>query len=212
MASNQVSGVLASAIIVRARYYLNEATASFWTDAELLTYLNDGTLDVVSRTNCLEAVETEQLVENQITYALSDPYIAIRTVIYDKGTGNEKGLLRGSLQQIGHKDKASGEPVYWTQDQDNVIVYPKPNAANSGTGKNIDVYTVKRPAAVAAGAAVLVPACYDRALILYIVAQAWYKDGQFGKSSRFMAEYLAELDRFRLDFVTVQKETVEVVK
>jgi len=192
------------------RQYLNEPTASFWSDTELLNWLNDGTLDIVARTHCLQAVETEQLIENTLSYALADSYILIRSVVYVQAAGVEKGLIRDNLQSIGHVDEV-GEPVYWTEDQNNVIVHPKPDASHSGAGHDIDVYTVKQPAVVAADANVLVPACYDRALILYTTAQAQYKDGQFGKADRFLAEYKTELDRYRMDFITTSKEPKEVV-
>lgn len=198
-------------MITNARSYLNEITPNFWTDAELLVYLNNGTMDIVARTHCLEGLETEQLVENQISYPLADAFLAIRAVIYDQGSGNERGLLRGNLQSVGHP-KGSVEPIYWCQERDNVIVYPKPDASHSGVSFNIDVYTVIRPSSVISSADVLVPAFFDRALALYIAAQGFFKDSQFGKAERFMSEYLSELDRYRTDLVTVPKESVKVVK
>lgn len=210
MASQQTSGVLASAIIVRARAYLNEATESFWLDTELLAWLNDGSMDIVVRTHCLENIETEQLVANQLAYPITENYILIKGVVYNKGSGNEKGLIRGNLQKIGHV--RGTEPIYWIQHEDSVFVYPKPDTDHSGVGHDLDIYTVSRPASVASGAAVLTPAYYDRALTLYIAAQGFYKDSQFTKAGRLMAEYLAELDRYRTDFVTVPKESAEVVK
>ena len=148
MSSQQTSGVLASKIITRARYYLNEATEGFHLDAELLSYLNDGVLDIVTQTHCLEAVETEELIENILSYALANPFILIRTVVYNQGSGNQKGLIKGNLQSIGRKIQAK-EPMHWISSENNVIVYPKPDAAHSGTGHDIDVYTVKRPGRIA---------------------------------------------------------------
>jgi len=210
-ASQQTSSTDASVIITRARYYLNEPSEVYWDDAELLVWVNYGTTDIVARTQCLEAVETEQLVENQLSYGLDSSFIAIRTVIYDQGSGVEKGLLRGNLQSVGHVE-AVGEPVYWLQEQNNVVVYPRPDSSHSGSGHDIDVYMIEYPAAIESSDDVLVPAYYDRALTLYVVAQAFYKKGQFSKAGRFMAEYLAELDRYRKDYVVVPKEPVEVIK
>lgn len=283
-ASQQTSSTDASVIITNARYYLNEATADFWSDAELLVYVNAGTMDIVTRTHCLESVEIEALIADQMAYALSDAFILIRAVIYDAGSGDEKGLEKGSLEEVGHIEE-TGEPSYWFQNQDNVVVYPRPDSDHSGTGHNLDVYTVKRPVksanysltdltfvdggvgadtiTTAAGdfvnagfeatgifivsgstnndgsytivsvvaatitlatgtltaegsadvtasliSVIPIPACYDRALTLYVAAQGFYKDSQFTKASRFIAEYLAELDRFRADFVTgLEKST-----
>jgi len=211
MASQQTSSTLMSTHITRARSYLNEATASFWTDAELLIWGNDGTLDIVARTHCLESIETEQLIVNTMSYALASPFLFIRAVVYTQAAGVERGLIKGNLQSIGHV-KGSGEPIYWCQERDNVVVYPKPDASHSGAGFDIDVYTVTRPTAIAASETVLVPACYDNALTMYIAAQGFLKDSQFGRAELFMRAYYAELDRYRQDFVLVPKETVAVVK
>lgn len=210
-ASQQTSSTDASVIVTRARSYLNEPTVIMWSDAELLVWINDGTMDIVSRTHCLEAIEVESLVENQLSYPLTDAFICVKTVVYAQAAGNEKGLIRGNIQSLGHIDEV-GEPIYWDQEQDNIIIYPKPDADHSGIGHDIDVYTVSRPIAVISSDDVLVPACYDRALTLYVVAQAWYKDGKFAKAGRFMAEYLSELDRYRSDFVIVPKEPIEIIQ
>jgi len=211
MASQQTSSTTASTIISRARVYLNEDADGFWLDTELLAWLNDGTLDIVAKTHCLESVETEELVANQLSYPLTSAFLSINAVIYNQGSGVERGLIRGNLQKVGHV-KGNGEPIFWVQEQDNVVVYPRPDASHSGTGFDIDVYTVTRPAVIAADANILVPACYDKALTLYIFAQGFYKDRQFGEGAGFEAKYQAELDRYRTDFVSIPKESAEVVK
>lgn len=197
--SQTTSSTLASAIITQARSYLNESTASFWSDAEMLIWVNNGSLDIVARTHCLEDVEAETLVDGQILYPLADPFIIIKHVIYDDG----KALKRGNIQDIGHvegedPDAPLGEPAYWAQWENNVIVYPAPNS--TAAGNSIDVYVVDRPAAVASSATVLVPAQYDKVLVYYVVGQAWAKDGKMGTAGSFAKLYLEELDRFRADF------------
>ena len=192
--SQQTSTTLASAIITNARYYLNEPSERFWSDIELLAYLNDGSIDIVARTHCLEATEVEVLVTDQLAYSLGDSFIVIKAVVYD----DIKALRRGRIESLGDVLGTSGEPVYWTQWGDDVLVYPVPDA--TANGNNIEVYTITRPAAVASGAAVLVPAHFDRALTLYIVSQALKKDRRYAESNAVLAEYLSELDRFRADF------------
>ena len=83
--SNQISAtILASTIITNARMYLNDTTATYFhSDAEMLVYLNDGTLDIVSRTHCLEAIEKKTLQLNTISYPLTDEFIVIKNVIYN---------------------------------------------------------------------------------------------------------------------------------
>jgi len=339
--SQQTSSTLASTIITNARMYLNDTTATYFnSDAEMLVYLNDGTMDIVARTHCLESTTDKTLQLDTIVYPISSAFIVIKYVLYrsfnekvtngtmeadsswsDEGTpaanersttqvyqgtysrkftpnaadegikstvfttvtgstyyyklfvypddetsvniyiykgdgsgsivdrdvtglvengwntisgsytetaggagayisirsptgitagdwyvddvsiyteGDIKPLLKGSLEHMSGIIPDLGEPAYWTQWANNVYVYPKPNS--DAAGKVVRVLFVKRPTAVAAGAAVLVPAYYDKALTLYIAAQALKKDAKYAQSNVILAEYQAELDRYRADF------------
>ena len=466
--SQQTSSTLASAIITTARYYLNEATASFWADAELLVWLNLGTRDIVARTKCLESSKSITLVPNTVEYSVvsitdaglaigttkprvssvaftyiingvtrykaaivagtipgddvipedlygvvafdigvngtidaieasdnatgyssvalavidlpvvaaghirigyvsamkdngaftfattdldadnttvtyvgSDigSYIDLETVIYNNVNGVEKGLIRKNPQSIGHMPKI-GEPAYWYEWDGKVGIYPAPStitdpglaigttkprvsnvaftysvidvttgiatwyskaavaagtvagddtipedlygvvafdigadgtidaieASNNVTGYNtvalaaadlpevedghirmgyvsaigtedpfifgtddldaanttvtyvdatiptLTVYFVSTPDTVISSAAVKVPVIYDRALILYVAAQALLKQGSYAKSGRLMAEYYAELDRYRQDYVDRPQEPESNIK
>ena len=323
--SQQTSSTLASTIITRARYYLNEATASFWADAELLDWVNQGTMDIVGRTRCLESSESISLAANTVEYSVTGPYLDISTVIYTDQNGVKKGLVRKNPQSIGHS--RDNVPTWWYEWDGKLGVFPalpivtdaglaigstttnvstvaiayiikdkiytkaavaagtSPgtdvipqskygavafdintagtitaysaygnsagfttaalaaaalppvvdgmvrlgyvtatksdgtftfgttalNAANvtaayTDSAPTVTVYFVDKPTAVATASAVLVPAVYDRALTLYVAAQALLKPGLYAKSGRLMSEYLSEIDRYRLDFVEQNKE------
>lgn len=82
----------------------------------------------------------------------------------------------------------------------------------AGAGQ-IQVYLVKRPAAVSLLTDTIpIPAHYDHLLTMYVTARALYSDGKYGKADRLMAEYRAELDRFRVDYNERTKESKEIVK
>jgi hypothetical protein len=196
IAGNQTtSSTTGTAMITRARYYLNESTASFWSDAELLRWLNDGTLDIVARTHCLETTEAETITTGTTSYAITTSFLTVKGVVYN----GVQSLRKGSLEHMGDTTNV-GSPAYYFTWGNNLIVYPSPESGVSGYA--LVSYLVTRPTDILAGANVQVPAQFDRALILYIAAQALFKDGQFAKAGRFMAEYYAELDRYRLDYST----------
>lgn len=199
--SQTVSSTLASTIITQVRYYLNESSATFWADAELLVFLNDGTLNIVARTHCLEDTEDVTLVTDTTSYALSDPFIIIKHAIYNSATALKKGSIDDMGRVVGSTSRdALGYPEYWAQWESNIIVYPKPDS--DASGNVVTVYVVDRPTAVVAGANVLVPAQYDKALVYYIVGQALKKDGRLALAAAYIAEYMAECDRYRTDFST----------
>ena len=195
--SQQVSSTAASTIITRARYYLDApgiaSGDSFWSDARLLQWLNDGQVDIATRTHCMEDTETETLLTSTLSYALSDNFITIKAVIYN----NEKALKKGSIEHIGEVE-ALGEPAYWVQWEDSVIVYPAPSS--SVTGNSIVVYVVDRPSTLASTDTITIPVYYERALVLYMVTQAFYYDQKFAQAAQMEAQYHAELDRYRQDF------------
>ena len=207
--SQQTSSTLASTIITNARYHLNDTTTSaassyFWLDAELLVWVNQGTLDIATRTRCLEGTENISLTPGTVEYSITSNYIDVSTVVYGNSTSVKKGLVRKNPQTIGNDpdDPNITEPVYWYEWAGKVGAFP---ALSTGTGI-ITIYYVSRPSTVTSGQAVYVPAVYDRALTLYVAAQAFLKSGQYAKSGRLMSEYLAELDRYRTDFVERTQE------
>jgi len=326
--SQQTSATLASTIITSARYYLNEATASFWADAELLVWVNHGTMDIVGRTRCLESSEAVTLVPNTVEYSITGPYIDISTVVYNDANGEKKGLVRKNPQSIGHS--TDNVPTWWYEWNGKAGIFPAlPLITNAGlaigstasavstiafsyiisgttyskvavaagtapgndvvptgtygavaldigsdgtidateaylnstghttaalavaglpqvakghirlgyvtatksdgaftfgttslvaanstvvytnSAPTVTVYFVDRPTAVSAASPVLVPAVYDRALTLYVVGQAFLKQRRTEESVKFMAEYFAELDRYRRDFVNTARELRE---
>jgi len=214
-ASQATSSTAASTIITNVRYYLNEAAADVWSDAELLVYINNGIYDIVQRTHCLEATADVSLVANQHEYDFSaNSYITVVSVVFvDASTPTvEKGLLRKNVPGMGHGVKADGDPVYWYEWKSYIGIYPVPSSV---TTEKLTVYYVSRPTALASTASnITTPAIYDKALTLYVTAQALLKTGQsqHGKSAAFMADYYTELDRFRADFIDQPKQTKDDIR
>lgn len=207
LAGNQtVSGALASSIIDQARRYVHDPTThgstqqSIWSDTEMLQWVNDGTLDIVARTHCLENTEAETLVADQTDYPLTDPFIVIKYVIFDNSAVDRVyALIKGSPEEIGRTGSSEGgTPTHWAQWENNLIIYPPPDS--TAAGKTVTAYVVDRPVDVASGAAILVPAQYDKALVYYVAAQAHAKDGLTQRAAGFMQLYLAELERYKIDF------------
>jgi hypothetical protein len=80
--SQQTSTTTAAAIIDRAEVYLNDANNRMWSAGELLTWLNDGMVDIVSRTHCLETTEDISLTSNTLEYSVTSTYTTVKSVLY----------------------------------------------------------------------------------------------------------------------------------
>lgn len=207
--SQQTSSKTVQYYIDNSRYYLNESTEGYWTDAELLSYANAGLMDIATRTRCLEGSEDFTLVADTVEYPITSQYIDVSTVIYTNSDGAKKGLIRKNPQSVGNVDDP-GEPVYWYEYGGNLGVFPSMSTVVSGS--TVTAYLVTPASAAAASSSVSIPMIYDRALTLYITAQAFMKEGAFAKSGRLIAEYLAELERYRTDLIDKPQEPESNIK
>jgi len=200
--SQQTSGVTAQTIVDRSRVYLDESTATFWLDNQLLQWAGDGVIDIVARTKCMEAVTNVTLVTGTSCYAISPNYLSISRAVYAGDTTEYNDnpyyeLTPITKPDIGHNEDL-GTPARWYTWNDWFYVDPIP--ASGASGNYVYLYYVERPTGITATySPVETPARYDYALTLFVVARALLKDRKFGAANMFMQEYQQELDRFRGD-------------
>ncbi len=205
--SQQTSSTPASTIITNARYYLNEeagAANEFFSDTELLRWVNDGMRDIAAKSHCTETTESVDLAADTVEYSLTTNYIAVKGVVYINADGESLGLLEGNVRSIGEPD--SEEPAYWYEYAGKVGVYP---ALASRTTETVTVYLVTRPSDISSSADITTPAVYDTALTLYVVAQGFLKDRKFGSYAQIMSLYQGEIDRYRAEFNEFIREQAE---
>ena len=234
-APDRQSQTLASTIITRARYILNEATEAFWLDTEMLVWVNDGIQDIVNRTNCIETKEEITLVDGQLLYDIDTEYISIKYAVYryPEATYNllqengdvllqengdniligmatdYKGLDRGSFQHLGHAEDVD-EPVLWFVWKDQIGIYPLTDS--NADGDIVTVFLVGQPYEVPLNANIPLPGQYDNLLVDYVIAQGLRKEGMLASSKIIMEFYKQTLDRFRVDFVHRPKESDEITR
>lgn len=197
--SQQTTPTNSTDIIGNVRAYLNEPNEDFWLDSELLVWINDGIMDVAARTRAMQTSENATLVANTLEYSLNTNFIGVNGAMYTNGT------VYAGLKQSNPFDPETGIgsplegafPAYWAEYGDAVWLWPVGDTV-SGT---VIVYLVERPEAILEGDNLPVPAIYDKAITLYVVAQALFKDAQAGKGGAYLSRYEAEINRFRADYV-----------
>lgn len=203
-ASQQTSSTLASTIIDRAESLVNDSENDLSSPAEMLVWLNDGMVDIVSRTHCLEATESIDLATNTIEYSVTSTYLTVKAVLYVDADGNKWALKKGSPSSVG-QNTAVTIPTYWYEWAGKVGVYP----TITRTAETITVYYVTRPTAIVSTDSITIPAVYDNALTLFVAAQAHFKDRQTGRYAQLMGLYLQELARLRSDLTEQSRGVVE---
>lgn len=205
--SQQVSSTLASTIVTNARSYLNESSASYWSDAELLVWINDGILDLATRSKCLDRTENITLITGQLEYTLSNSYIGITSAIYNDGS-SYTGLTRIDIKEVSHTvDSEETEPVCWYEWNGKIGIIPL--ASSDVNGDTITVYLVERPVTVALDESITIPAYFDHILTQYVVARALYKEGKIVRGGQLMAEVHESINRFRVDYMERPREKDE---
>lgn len=206
--SQQLSSTLASTIVTNARSYLNESSASYWSDNELLAWINDGIIDIATRSKCLDSTEDITLVTDQLEYTLSNSYIGITSAIYSDGS-SYKGLTRIDIKKISRTtDPDETEPVCWYEWNGKIGIIPLANS--DVNGDTVTVYLVERPSTVALNENITIPAYFDHILTQYVVARALYKEGKIVRGGQLMAEVHESINRFRVDFMERSKEMKNV--
>lgn len=228
--SQQTSSTLASTIITNVRYYLADSSQVFWTDAELLVWLNDGIMDVIARSKCREVTESLPLAIGVYEYPIGENYIGVKQVVLiDTPTASQTALKHSNPEHFG-RTEGIGQPTHWYEWSHSVVVYPAITTLDSDdyvvwqdtddvewtdttevkwmnlTEGKIDlaVYLVKRELAIDTTDTIPLPAAYDVPLILYVYAQGLLKDSQPQRAAWVLAKYEKMLERFEYDF-TIQK-------
>lgn len=97
------------------RAHLDEATARFWTDAQLNTWINDGLRDIARRTETLQEIAAITAVAGTRAYTMPTDVIRIHRVEFDPGSGQIYPL---EPRQFYEMDSI------WGTDQNQTRAYP----------------------------------------------------------------------------------------
>ena len=203
-ASQQVSSTLASTIIDRAEVILRDADNRTWSAGQLLTWLNDATLDVVTRTMCMESTEDIDLATTTLSYSITSDFITVKAVHYTDSDGAIWALKKSSPSSVG-QNIAATVPSYYCIWADKILVWP----LITRTSETVTLYYIERPTAIAASANLPTPHIFDQAIVYYMVAQAALEDLKPTRFMQLMSLYDAELKRIRADIIDYPTAIIE---
>lgn len=100
-----------SQAIARARSRLDEVTARFWTDAELLVWLNEAVRDVARRSETFQTQTTIAVVAGDQDYNLPADLLRLTRVEFVE-TGDT------SVYTLDYRDINNMDEVWWTRQAD----------------------------------------------------------------------------------------------
>lgn len=201
-------------LMAQVRSRLDESAASFWLDAEIITWLYEGARDVARKTESIRATDTFTQVVNQQEYTLADGVaqdIVRITRLEQVNTGDTQ---RRTLE---YRDFHSMDSVWWTQQNVTrdtpqffttwgmppaliIAVYPTPSVA--GTFKMF-YYRLPADPAGSGAATCEIAEGWEDVVVDYATYMAMLKDANPNWQA-YKAQYI---DRLQDLYVTAQRFT-----
>ena len=191
--------------VTEVRSLINETTASFWTDAQLQSWMDNGISDIAARTGCIEDSDTFLLVTSQYEYVnlVTDGAAAVSNItqvwgcIYlnpDDGYIGLKRILPRQVADLPHMKP--GPPVYYYHFDNKIGIFPLPTSGQNGD--SVKIYFSKNPSAATLELRIAeLPSEYHNAMLWYCAAMAYKKEHRFTESDKFFQMYLEELNALK---------------
>ena len=199
--------------ITQVRAALNEVTASYWTDAEITFWIQEGCRVFSSKTLMVEDTQDiDPLVAAQLSYDSSDetwiadiiePYSAI----YFDGGSKYKGLIKIEPKMIGNLATfTSGSPKYYCMHDRSIYIFPLASATVAAAGSVTMLFS-----SITDDITVLTDE-YQHLPIIYATAKAKQKDQSFGEAASLLAQFYQEVEFERKDKHTREKDSLDAFK
>lgn len=181
-------------IIDAVRSTLVEPVAGFWSDAEILAWVNRAELDFNNRTHILEGKSVTGTTEGVGEIPLPSNCLSVRLVLYNNantGSGATPNWVRvypSNLEKFGQQTPnflntttgAIGAPRSYAIWGRNLVLYPPPD---NTTDSNITMYYKAKPIPVSLAASSLnLDDSFKDGLIAYVLWKAYEKEQEVDKS------------------------------
>ena len=186
--------------ITEVRSLLNEAVASFWSDTELTSWIQQGCLDWSEKSLLYILEDTITVVDNQVQYTTSTSSYIDNAIRCLHAEYDNKALQRVSYEQIRkHNARSLGgdtTPAYYYDQYDGTTFtfYIGPTPDSTPAGNNITVQFASRTNDITA-----IPDEYQPTIFLYAVSRAKIKERQYREANLVWAQYLNNIMFARRD-------------
>ncbi len=175
------------------RKLLNEATAAFWTDDDLDTWIVEATLDISTKARCVEAETTVSFTPSTTAASVPQGAIGIEALLVNGG-----GLAKVRPRQFKHLHAGdAGPPTHYAHFAGQVYIHPVPDQSYTATilfWKRTRTFTD-------------LPDEYYHLVQGFAVMQAKFKDEKYAQAAQLYSMYLRELQFQRVDLQEREPDT-----
>jgi hypothetical protein len=196
------------------RSLLDESSASFWSDAELQEWLDNGISDIAARVGCIEDSDTFLLVTSQYEYTdlVTNGAAAVANAtkvwgcIYINPDDEYIGLKRVEPRQIADLPHMKpGPPVYYYHYDDKIGIFPLPTSGQNGD--SVKIYFSKNPSAATLELRIAeLPSEYHNAMYWFCASMAYKKEHRYAESDKFYQMYIEALNALKQELYDVPTE------
>lgn len=187
--------LLLSDAITEVRDNLNEATAVFWSDAQLTKWIQEGVKTFSSKTLMVEDTQDlDPLIADQLYYDSTDePWIGdlmeIYSALFWDGTSRWKGLIKVHPRQLGNlATQTSGPTKYYCLHDRKIYIWPLPNATVVAAGAKIQFLF-----SMVTDDITQMTDEYQHLPIIYATAKAKQRDQKFGEAAALLSQFMQEI-------------------
>ena len=203
------SSITANTIITQVRYDLNESVPGYWSNADLIKWIDEAVRAVVGRTRCLESGASSVTLNPDIrSYSISGDFIDIEKVECDisvSGNTTEKtqvyDLDRVPFGKMRYKKgKETGDPKTFSMWANTLYVWPIPRSGQ--TPYTLYVYRATLPSGVTVTTSPIeTPAYFDTAILYYVKGKAMMKQNQENRAKVYFDMFEGLCTRYRQDIM-----------
>jgi len=183
-----------SDIRTATRDLLNEATARFWTDAELNGYINDGLREIAEFSGCIQNTDAKTTTASARTVSFDGYDIA--AIEYKPTTGRWTSLVQSDPLQ--NAQLVGTEPQRWFTGNGTATIEPTPDATY-----NLNFYVNDVGVELTADANTpAIPLAFRPLLIWYACYRAYQKEQNYGAANLYHQIYRNEMIYLTQDNIT----------
>lgn len=172
----------------RLRDILSESGVSFYTNAMLNRWINDGQWDVADKSLCYEREHSLVTVVNTRSVVISATKLL--SLEYLPTSGSRMGLGRILPQMVGHINLTGVTPQYWFMWGNRVCIEPIPTAVYNLVG-----YIASHPLQILTSDTdePEIPVAFIPWVIEYAHIRALMRDKQWGKAAYRYSQYITDM-------------------
>lgn len=202
--------------ITEVRDHLNEATAVFWSDAQITKWIQTGTRIASSKGLLVEADDDITLIANQVPYtsAIGAGYTWLADCLepvygyYNDQNNKYKGLVKITPRQIGNLATfTTGDPKYFCFFNRSMYIFPLTTAAIVTVGGTVSFLYGKETDDITA-----LSDEYQHLSMDYALARAKYRDHHFAEANAMLAQFYQDISFERQDKVMREQDTLDSFK